>query len=204
MPEDTPRVAGGSKCVIPPVFTPTSLAIKSWLPTTSEFGVARAEERTKSGPIASGVVDLPLRFFSRAQSEAHGKSEKSIASEVLTQTELCRAARSRWNEELRSSRPANMVKTLRCVASVTLPGAVWRRPTGLPHRVQRRRSFGSLRGGLHRRSTFGGSWRRRRRDDHLDHDQRRRSARHASDRQRAPLCSCLHLILSLSCSPVRV
>ena len=74
MPEDTPRVAGGSKCVIPPLFTPTSLAIKSWLPQTSEFGVARCEDRTKTGPIASGMVDLPLKVF-YPSSEAHGKSE---------------------------------------------------------------------------------------------------------------------------------
>ena len=131
--------------------------------------------------------------------ELRGSREAlEIAPEVLTQTELCRACARQVNEELRSSRPTNMVKTLRRVGFVTLPGAVWRVPTGLPHWIQRRRSFEPLRGGWRRRSASGGSWWRRRRDDHVGHEQRRRSARHASGQHRTPLCSRLHLILSVS------
>ena len=89
--EVTPRVAGGSKCVIHPSFPQTSLAIKSWLPQTSEFGVARCEARAKLGPIASGMVDLPLKVFFPS-SEAHGKREKSRLKSSL---KLSSAARAR-------------------------------------------------------------------------------------------------------------
>ena len=92
MPEDTPRVAGGSKCVIPPVFTPTSLAIKSWLPTTSENDVFRRVASTKRDAIASGMVDLPLKVF-YPSSEAHGKSEKSrLKSSLKLSSAALRAA----------------------------------------------------------------------------------------------------------------
>ena len=89
--EVTPRVAGGSKWVIHPSFPQTSLAIKSWLPQTSEFGVTRCEARAKLGPIASGVVDLPLKVFFPS-SEAHGKREKSRLKSSL---KLSSAARAR-------------------------------------------------------------------------------------------------------------
>ena len=46
--------------------------------------------------------------------------------EILTQTELCRACARQVNEEQSSSRPTNIIKTLRCVGCLTLPGAVWR------------------------------------------------------------------------------
>ena len=67
--------------------------------------------------------------------------------EILTQTELCRACARQVNEEQSSSRPTNIIKTLRCVGCLTLPGAVWQVLMDLSHLIQRRRSFGPLRGG---------------------------------------------------------